>query len=573
MLSKDSSEKLNIKQKNIQMYENNSQEITPFPNSSRFINNSINKKMKAINRYNDNSVDLNQKLILTNLKKPKNDENIKNSSQISNEENNLLNSSKENLQIPEKNNSNIFSLQAFNNSIKKSDFNFNNVPEYKDKSVSNWENVTNICMKYCNKSPEKKNIFNNRKFFYGKKNVSGLPYFHDISCTFMNEYENKSEHNRHEYLVDEINKLRGYLEKSPENKILILKDFLIKHNIKDVENLTNYKLMSLIKFFEQEDIYKVSSLLKPYLNSKDMINDILQNSQNLNHNFNNFRFDPSIKKFISNVNINNIEDDKKTNISKLEKMMEQEKIKDFNQLSKNIKFYISELMAPSIQREDYLENVDTDEIKIANKKDFILYKKKRKKILESMGIFSQMNDKTVNIIKEKYISPLLQKSQYLRETKYLSKRKKSSLPNIKVNNSMKKSLQGIKIVPEKNYSSNLNLLVKDMTNELKHFENKQQYELNNRNEIPKINKKIRSSKSDLCLLKPISKKSSNNNLSQCLSSNEIDFISVIPSRNTKRVDYEDIKKSQKITEYAALVRAKKKLKSLIVKNDKIFAGK
>ena len=107
MLSKDSSEKLNIKQKNIQMYENNSQEITPFPNSSRFINNSINKKMKAINRYNDNSVDLNQKLILTNLKKPKNDENIKNSSQISNEDNNLLNSSKENLQIPEKNNSNI----------------------------------------------------------------------------------------------------------------------------------------------------------------------------------------------------------------------------------------------------------------------------------------------------------------------------------------------------------------------------------------------------------------------------------------------------------------------------------
>ena len=58
-----------------------------------------------------------------------------------------------------------------------------------------------------------------------------------------------------------------------------------------------------------------------------------------------------------------------------------------------------------------------------------------------------------------------------------------------------------------------------------------------------------------------------------MSSNEIDFISVIPSRNTKRVDYEDIKKSQKITEYAALVRAKKKLKSLIVKNDKIFAGK
>ena len=562
--------KLNIRQKSTDMSENNTQELNTFQISSRYRNNSFNKKIKIIKCNEEKPIDLKPKSNLANSKQSKNDETLKNLSQISNEENNFINNSKE----PEKNNSNIFSLQALNNSIKKSDVQLNDQLEYKDKSILNWEGVKNFCMKYFkNKSKEKKNIFNNRKFLFGRKNISGLPYFYDISCTYMNEYGNKSEHYRHEYIVDEINKLRSYMEKSPKNKILIVKDFLIKHNLKDIDKLTNYKIMSLIKFFEQEDIYKVSSLLKPYLNSKDMINDILQNSQNLNHNFNNFRFDPSIKKFISNVNINNIEDDKKTNISKLEKMMEQEKIKDFNQLSKNIKFYISELMAPSIQREDYLENVDTDEIKIANKKDFILYKKKRKKILESMGIFSQMNDKTVNIIKEKYISPLLQKSQYLRETKYLSKRKKSSLPNIKVNNSMKKSLQGIKIVPEKNYSSNLNLLVKDMTNELKHFENKQQYELNNRNEIPKINKKIRSSKSDLCLLKPISKKSSNNNLSQCLSSNEIDFISVIPSRNTKRVDYEDIKKSQKITEYAALVRAKKKLKSLIVKNDKIFAGK
>ena len=577
MSSKDTNiyDKLNIKQKNIQMSENNSQELTPFPNSSRYINKSFNKKMK-ITKHNDNdSSDLNQKLILTNLKQTKNDENLKKTSQISKEENYLFNSSKEISKVPDKNDSTIFSFQAFNNTIKKSDVHFKNHPEYKDKSILNWENITNFCMKYCdNKSKRKKNNFNNRRFYYGRKNVSGLPYFYDISCTYMNEYGNKSEHSRHEYIVDQINKLRSYMEKSPENKIIILKDFLIKHNIKDVDKLTNYKLMSMIKFFEQEDIYKISSLLKPYLNNKDMLNDILENSQNLNYNFHNFQFDPSIKKFISNIDINNIEDDdKENNINKLEKMMEQEKKKEISQISKNIKFYISELMVPSAPREDYEENTDKDEIKVTNKNDFIVYKNKRKKILESMGILPKMNQKNFNMIKEKYVSPLLQKSQYLQGTNQLLKRNKFSLPNIRINNSVKNNLQKIRILPEKNYSSNVNLLIKDMTTELKNFEKKQQLQMMYRNEHHELNKKIRNSKSDLCLLKPLSKKNSRNNLSQCLSSNELELISPIPSRNTKRIDLEDIKKSQKITEYAALVHAKRRLKSIVDKNDEILSGK
>ena len=561
--------KLNIKQKSTDMSENNTQELNTFQISSRYRNNSFNKKIKIIKCNEEKPIGLKQKSNLANSKQSKNDETLKNLSQISNEENNFINNSKE----PEKNNSNIFSLQALNNSIKKSDVQFNDQLEYKDKSILNWEGVKNFCMKYFkNKSKEKKNIFNNRKFLFGRKNISGLPYFYDISCTYMNEYENKSEHYRHEYIVDEINKLRSYMEKSPKNKILIVKDFLIKHNLKDIDKLTNYKIMSLIKFFEQEDIYKVSSLLKPYLKSTDMLNDVVENSQNLNYKFHNFKFDPSIEKFIANIDINIEDDTKESNIDKLEKIMEQEKKKEINKLSQNIKFYISEIMVPSPPREDYEENVDKDEIKVTNKNDFIIYKNKRKRILESMGILPKMNEKN-NIVREKYVSPLLKKPRNLVSTKQLIKRKKFSLPNIKINNSIKNSLQKIRVFPEKNYSSDVNLLIKDMSNELQHFENKKQFQLIYRNEPHELNKVIKSSKSDLCILKSLSKINSNENLSQCLSSNDIDFISPIYSKNAKKIDFNDIKKNKKITEYAALIYAKKKLKSMMDKNDEVLAGK
>ena len=107
----------------------------------------------------------------------------------------------------------------------------------------------------------------------------------------MNSYQNKSEQNRHEILIDEFCKLRAYLLKYKiENSIEVIKDFLIKHNMPNMNKYTNYQLIQFGRFICQEYIYKINSLLKPYMHIKDMINDILENSENLIEKFNTFKF-------------------------------------------------------------------------------------------------------------------------------------------------------------------------------------------------------------------------------------------------------------------------------------------
>ena len=130
-------------------------------------------------------------------------------------------------------------------------------------------------------------------------------YYYDISSTYMNMYDNKSEQNRHEVLIQELCKLRAYLSKYKiENSTDVIKDFLIKHNIPNIHKYSNYQLMQFGRFVCQEDTYKMNSLLKPYMNVKDMINDILNNSENLNEKFSIIKFNPSLKNSFSDLKIN-----------------------------------------------------------------------------------------------------------------------------------------------------------------------------------------------------------------------------------------------------------------------------
>ena len=146
---------------------------------------------------------------------------------------------------------------------------------YVDKSLQNWnflkknyiEHVKNqeILKKYEKQNLTKSqfNSNNYRKFYFGRKNVQGLPYYYDVSSTYMNSYQNKSEHNRHEILIDEFCKLRAYLLKYKiENSIEVIKDFLIKHNLPNLNKYTNYQLMQFGRFVCQEDIYKINSFIK-----------------------------------------------------------------------------------------------------------------------------------------------------------------------------------------------------------------------------------------------------------------------------------------------------------------------
>ena len=111
---------------------------------------------------------------------------------------------------------------------------------------------------------------NVREGFYGRKNKDNIPLFFPNIITCLNEYSSKSEKVRHEKLLDEFGKLSFYLYQNPENKIKIIKDFLIKFHLVDVNKYTNKQLLKLEKL-----VMKFNFMIEPYKDIKSMIRDTL----------------------------------------------------------------------------------------------------------------------------------------------------------------------------------------------------------------------------------------------------------------------------------------------------------
>ena len=476
--------------------------------------------------------------------------------------------------------------------LKKSDLEFNK-SNYIDKSVKNWGEVKNkyfdhvknqeTIKKLENENLNKKQINNKyRKFYFGRQRIYGMPYYYDISSTYMNDYYNKSEHKRHEILIDEVSKLRAYLQKYPnKNNVEIIKDFLNKHNIQNIDKLTNYQLIQLGKFVCQEDIYKINSLLKPYMNVKDMIYDILQNSLTLNNQFGEYKFKDSVEKLlkrckISDINYNNnLNNNKKRINSSL----------DINPKN-NKKFYISEL--------DYNDNTESlvnninnminEDEKISEKNNeektkekendnFITYSKKRKEILDSIGIVINKKPER-DICKEHYISPLIKTNKnnikkdseisYNEPKINIKKVKSIKLPKIKNKVISYYKPNKLLLAPEKNYSSNFSSLLKDISGELKNFENlyKQQFDMATKRNMSVSNNNIK--------MKPLKvskslKKLDNNYIKKKIE----DMNKLYYGKSNIKLELNDIQKKNKLTEYIALANAKKHINIEIIKNMEI----
>lgn len=124
---------------------------------------------------------------------------------------------------------------------------------------------------------------NVREGFFGQKDTIGIPYFYDTSSIFNNEYSNKSEKKRHEFLQNELNKLKTYLVRHPDKKLLLIKDFLQKFHIDQIEKYTDKQLLNLCNFISNIDANVISNILKPYLNIKNMLYDILNNILDLSN--------------------------------------------------------------------------------------------------------------------------------------------------------------------------------------------------------------------------------------------------------------------------------------------------
>ena len=587
-------------------------------NNSKIKNSLNNSRISKIKSSTNNNKTLNENYKISPIynKEEKDKKIILN--KISNKPNNPNNPNKSNKQ-------HILS----NSEIKKSDLEFSN-PNYKDKSCQNWDEVTKNFIQHVKneqilKKLENKNINkgyfenNQRKYYFGRHKIDNLPYVYDISSTYMNNYYNKSEHMRHEILIDELCKLRAYLIKYPNNNnIDIIKDFLIKYNIQNIEKYSNFQLLQLGKFVCQEDIYKINSLLKPYLHVKDMIYDILENSITLNNKFCGYKFNASIDKLLNKISSSknqNQENDKNFSYSnKIIEKFNKHRNKDnlniksttiFDNKPKNKnnkKFYISELDY-SINSDDNNNNTNRivpngnnindinnnnkkiendedeekcEEIKNKNHKEFITYSKKRKELLDSIGIYINRN-KYKNIdSKDLYSSPLLKKNKKISRNKsqiYINKRynikNTNNLLLPKINNKAIPYYKPNKLLlaPDKNYSSNFTLLLKDISNELKDFEYLYQQKLDmiGKRNLSQNNSKILDSKN----IK--NKFLAHSQSCDLYDKNDIDRIKKMEAVNrlyygkkSIKIDLEDIQKKHKLTEYIALANAKTHIKNYII---------
>ena len=555
---------------------------TKLKNYSRNISGNSHKFM-PFHSYNDVHLNiLNNEILNNSINKNINVNEInKNNSLNNTKEGNKINSEKnKNKTILNKiiANTNSQNNIFFSPNIKKSDLEFNK-SNYIDNSIKNWGEVKNKYFDHVKnqetiKKLEKENLnkkqINNkyRKFYFGRQRIYGMPYYYDISSTYMNDYYNKSEHKRHEILIDELSKLRAYLQKYPnKNNVEIIKDFLNKHNIQNIDKLTNYQLIQLGKFVCQEDIYKINSLLKPYMNVKDMIYDILQNSLTLNNKFGEYKFKDSIEKLLKKFKISDINLSNNLNINK-KRINSSLDINPKN----NKKFYISELDIKAFQNEKSKDK-SNENTKEKENDDFITYSKKRKEILDSIGIaINKKPDR--DILKEQYISPLIKTNK-----NNIKKDSEISYNETKINN---KKVNGIKLpkikakvlsyykpnklllAPDKNYSSNFSSLLKDISGELKNFENlyKQQFDMATKRNMSVSNNNIK--------MKPLKiskslKRLDNNNIKKKIE----DMNKLYYGKSNIKLELNDIQKKNKLTEYIALANAKKHINIEIIKNMEI----
>ena len=292
-----------------------------------------------------------------------------------------------------------------------------------------YDNLMNKIKAYNDIDKNKKNKVrkfyenNVREGFFGQKDTLGIPYFYDTSSIFNNEYSTKSEKKRHEFLQNELNKLKMYLIRHPDKKLLLIKDFLQKFHIEQIEKYSDKQLLNLSNFISNTDSNAISNILKPYLNIKNMLYDIL------NKVLDSTNISPE-EKFIENksneINNNFININKTTNnfYSKTESP-----IKQMSQRAN----YLSPLIIPNHSKLRKSMKMD----KISNLKSEILINKN----LED-------NDNDYNSKAKSHILDLNLTNSRLKNLSYQSKTFK----------------------PDKNYS-NSNFVLNEIGKEIKDIEN------------------------------------------------------------------------------------------------------
>ena len=133
----------------------------------------------------------------------------------------------------------------------------------------------------------KRKLYSSRNGMFGKKEE--VPLVYGLSLTHKNIYSSKSEKSRHEYILNELNKLKFYFERHPYKKVLIIKDFFLKFNIKDLDKYSDEKLLNICNIISSSDQNELLNIIKPDKNIKAMIYNILNIPSLIEKNKKNYR--------------------------------------------------------------------------------------------------------------------------------------------------------------------------------------------------------------------------------------------------------------------------------------------
>ena len=409
----------------------NSGTLTNFKNKKKTLPN-IN--IKSINNNKDQKSISN--FISDQFKKTKNKMNSRNMSFIEKENNQIENSKK------------ILKGNISNFLYKTSDFNYMNTNRTQQlpkdavkgllmflknnkKYLAKTSKYYNIYKKYKhfindnpdnsimskNKDNKKYNDKNINIGYYGRKPLDGIKYY-ETTSTYKNQYSNKSEKNRHEIILDELNKLKGYIDKNKKEKDLFIKDFLNRHYIDCNDQAQLNAFENFINNLNKNQIY---NLLKPYLGIKEMLLDILKEGEKINSNIN------------TNTNTKSEEINKKNNNCSSNDKIQQNNNILINQIESNI------YKSPYIIKQNYLYSKKNNNNKKALLKVLNFNSEKINRI-KTLNIADKNNLKSFD---------LLSTNSYLKK---IEKQKKLYYPN-------------------KDYSSNYNLIVDEIGEELKELNN------------------------------------------------------------------------------------------------------
>ena len=132
--------------------------------------------------------------------------------------------------------------------------------------------IDNIIDYIPEENPNKKNNNENILGYCKRKALDGGNIL-DTASLNVNNYNSKSEKQRHIQILNDLNILKGNIEKNNLQKTLYIKDFLNKYNI----NYNDNQLFLFGKFLDDFNIKKYETFLQPKLSIKNMINKILKN--------------------------------------------------------------------------------------------------------------------------------------------------------------------------------------------------------------------------------------------------------------------------------------------------------